>query len=371
MSNPSLDPQPRPETTDGVYSEIERGLANRNHGVILETLAMDVTPTGAHYLLTHFDVPLLDAGAHRLKFHGAFSNPFDIGMDDIKALPQVTMPVTLECGGNGRARMPGRNHSMPWANEAVGTSEWTGTPLKPLIEQAGPTGGVEDFVFTGADFGFDDGIPHAYGRSLTPDEFDALDVLLVHEMNGQPLMPQHGAPLRIVVPGWFGMASVKWLTDIEAITSRYQGFQQVQTYRMRQVPDEPGDPLNEIVVKSLMVPPGVPDWTSRRRFMHPGEVTILGRAWSGGGRKITKVEFGVGDDWTEATLHRRKGEYAWTKWTCDWDAPIGEHVLRCRATDEAGNVQPIQAPWNLSGFAINSVQEVDVTVSDRFTEVPG
>ena len=157
MENPFLNPAAKPSTVDGIYSEAERGLANRNHGAILETLAHDITPTGAHYLLTHFDVPLINADHHRLVFKGAFSNPFDLGMDDIRKLPKVTMPVTLECGGNGRALMPGRNHSMPWGVEAIGTSEWTGTPLAPLINEAGPDASVQDFSFLGKDFGFDGG----------------------------------------------------------------------------------------------------------------------------------------------------------------------------------------------------------------------
>ena len=370
MPNPFLDPFEKPETIDGLYSEVERGLANRNHGLILETLALDTTPTGAHYLLTHFDVPLLDHEAHKLRFHGAFSNPFSLSLNEIQALPKKTMPVTLECGGNGRANMPGRNHSMPWGNEAVGTSVWGGTPLAPLLAEAGPMSKVQDFVFTGADFGFDGGVPHYFGRSLTPDQIADLDVLLVYEMNGMPLLPQHGAPLRIVVPGWFGMASVKWLTDIEAIKTRYDGYQQAQTYRMRQTANEVGEPLTEIIVKSLMIPPGIPDWTSRKRLMKPGRTTITGRAWSGGGRAIESVEFGVGDKWIVADLHDRKGPYAWTKWMCDWDAAEGVHALRCRATDAAGYQQPLEATWNLSGFANNVVQTVEVTVSDRFEGLP-
>ena len=122
----------RISTQDGVYSQSEVGLANRNSGLLLETLALDITPTGLHYLLTHFDVPLIDDAEHRLAFAGGFDAPFEIGLDEIRALPQVTRPVTLECAGNGRSGVSPRAHSMPWAYEAVGTSEWTGTPLKPF-----------------------------------------------------------------------------------------------------------------------------------------------------------------------------------------------------------------------------------------------
>ncbi len=370
MSNPFTDPAAKQKDTEGAYTEFERALANRNHGGLLEMLAQDVTPTGAHYLLTHFDVPMLDPAAHVLRLHDGFDRPVSLTMADIRAMPQVSMPVTLECGGNGRAKMRDRNRSMPWLHEAFGTSVWTGTPLADVIARARPRAGVEDLVFTGADFGFDDGHPHYFARSLTPDQLAGLDALLVHEMNGQPLLPQHGAPLRIVVPGWFGMASVKWLTDVRAIPHRFGGHQQVQSYMLRQHADDPGVPLTELAVKSLMVPPGVPDWLSRARLVRPGRVRIVGRAWSGGGRRIRRVDFAAGDDWQQATLHGRAGDYAWTGWSVDWQASPGDHVLRCRATDADGNVQPPKAPWNLSGFAINSCHEVAVTVSDSFPALP-
>lgn len=354
----------KPETQDGLYSEDERGLANRNSGVLLETLRHDITPTGAHYLLIHFDVPHLDATTHQLTFGTGFDAPYSLTMDNIRALPRVTMPVTLECAGNGRARVSPRSHSMPWGVEAVGTSEWTGTPLAPLVEQAKPAAGTLDFVFMGADRGFDKGCEHAFGRSLTPQELADLDALLVYEMNGQPLLPQHGAPLRIVVPGWYGMASVKWLSHIEAWPKRYDGFQQVQTYRFRETADDPGRPVTTIRVKSLMVPPGVPDWGSRLRYLRSGPVTVQGKAWSGGGVPITRVEFGVDGTWRDAKLKAPKGRYAWTGWQVDWRARPGEHVLRCRATDANGAVQPMEAPWDASGFGNNMVHEVGVYVAE-------
>ncbi|PWW03542.1 molybdenum-dependent oxidoreductase-like protein [Hoeflea marina] len=351
-------------TDDGVYSQSEVGLANRNSGNLLETLALDVTPTGLHYLLIHFDVPLIDPAAHRLTFSGAFDAPFELGLDDIRALPQVTLPVTLECAGNGRSGLSPRSHSMPWMYEAVGTSEWTGTPLRPLIERAGPKDDAVEIAFLGEDYGFDKGVGHHFGRSLTMAQIAELDVMLVHSMNGQPLLPQHGAPLRLIVPGWYGMASVKWLGKIEALTTPFDGFQQVRTYRFRENDEDPGRPVTEMRVKSLMVPPGVPDWSSRKRWLEPGPVTLVGRAWSGGGVSVSKVEVELDGEWREARLDRRAGPYAWTRWSCDWTATPGVHLLRCRATDANGNVQPLDPPWDVSGFANNSAQKVFVFVAD-------
>ncbi len=346
------------------FSRSELGLANRNSGALLELLDADITPTGTHYLLTHFDVPLIDADAHMLDFAGAFDTPFRLSMAEIMALPAISRAVTLECAGNGRAGMHPRPVSMPWMHEAVGTSEWTGTQLAPLIARAGPRAGVLDFAFIGADTGFDKGVPHPFGRSLTPQQLAELDVMLVWGMNGAPLLPQHGAPLRLIVPGWYGMASVKWLTRIEALEHFYQGFQQVQTYRFRQHEDDPGEPVTSIQVRSLMKPPGVPDWFTRTRWLRPGPVRLSGRAWSGGGVPIARVEVLLDGQWADATLRPRPDIYAWTSWQIDWAATSGMHVLVCRATDANGNSQPMSPPHNLGGFANTAPQRVQVHVAE-------
>ena len=181
-------------------------------------------------------------------------------------------------------------------------------------------------------------------------------------MNGQPLLPQHGFPLRLIVPGWYGMASVKWLSRIEALDHAFDGHQQVGTYIYRKDDDDPGVPVDIIRVKSLMIPPGIPDWYSRRRMVDAGSVKVTGRAWCGGGVAVERVEFSAGGQWQDATLEQRAGTYAWSKWTCTWAAEPGDHVLSCRATDENGNVQPIEPVWDNSGFGNNVVQQVPVTV---------
>ena len=358
--NPFQQGAARADTPEFTRDEV--GLANRNSGALLELLSCDITPTGTHYLLTHFDTPIIDTGSHVLEFKGAFDAPYRLSMAEIMAQPQITRPVTLECAGNGRAGMDPRPLSMPWMYEAIGTSEWTGTPLAPLIERARPKASVQDFAFTGADFGYDKGVPHHYGRSLTPQELADLDVMLVWGMNGAPLLPQHGAPLRIIVPGWYGMASVKWLTTTEALEHRYTGFQQIETYRFRAHADDPGTPVNRIHVKSLMKPPGVPDWFTRARMLHAGGVTLEGRAWSGAGVPIAKVEVLLDGAWQGATLKGRADTYAWTGWHIDWDATPGVHDLACRATDAEGNVQPLAPGYNIGGFANNVVQRTRVHV---------
>ena len=165
--------------------------------------------------------------------------------------------------------------SQPWLNEAVGTMEWTGTPLRRLLEEAGIDPRTVDVVFTGADHGVDRGIEQDYARSLPLAEALLDDVLLVYEANGVPLLPQHGYPLRLVVPGWYGMAHVKWLRSIELIDHEFDGFQQ-SAYRIRESADDPGRPITRIEPRALVIPPGWPDFMSRSRFLRPGQLMLEG-----------------------------------------------------------------------------------------------
>ena len=355
----------RPTTVPGIFTDAEVELANRNSGMPLESLEYDITPIGQHYLLTHFDIPNLDKTKHIISFSGDLLNPYTLNCDEIKSLPKKIMPVTLECAGNGRTNFNPRNFSMPWKYGAVGNSEWTGTPLKPLLKRAQLKPSVAEVSFTGSDRGYDAGYEHNFARSLTLAQIEELNVLLVYEMNGMPLLPQHGAPMSIIVPGWYGMASVKWLTEIKALRKPFDGYQHVQTYRFRQNRADPGEPITEMRVKSLMKPPGLPDWTSRKRLVSPRLIPLTGRAWSGGGRKITKVEVLLNDKWVRAKLDYSKSKYSWTKWTLDWLATPGHHVLSCRATDETGDVQPERPIFDIGGFANNSTQKIEVFVNNH------
>jgi DMSO/TMAO reductase YedYZ molybdopterin-dependent catalytic subunit len=354
----------KPITVAGIFSETEVELANRNSGMPLESLEYDLTPIGQHYLLTHFDIPHLNRAEHIVSFSGDLANPYSLCYDEIISLPKETIPVTLECAGNGRTNIDPRNFSMPWKYGAVGTSEWTGTRLRPLLKEACLNPDVVEVSFTGADRGYDSGHEHNFARSLTLAQIEELDVLLVYQMNGIPLLPQHGAPLRIIVPGWYGMASVKWLTEIKALSKPFDGYQQIGTYRFRQRRDEVGEPITEMRVKSLMKPPGIPDWTSRKRSVSPGLIPLTGRAWSGGGKKITKVEVLINNKWIEAKLENQDSKYSWIKWILNWSAKPGHHILSCRATDEMGASQPENPIFDVGGFANNSIQEIEVFVSD-------
>jgi DMSO/TMAO reductase YedYZ molybdopterin-dependent catalytic subunit len=354
-------PRPAVPPTDGPLTFEELQLAGRNRGMPLEALRYDITPTGLHYLLVHFDIPAVDATTWRLRLDGLVQRPRELSLEDLRARPRRTIPVTLECAGNGRARLRPRPLSNPWLYEAIGTAEWTGTPLGPLLDEAGLRDDAVELVFTGRDRGFQGGQEHAFQRSLSIAEARRLDVLLVDEMNGAPLQPQHGFPVRLLVPGWYGMASVKWLAHIEAVDRPFDGYQQARTYRFKTDADDPGEPVSRIRVRALMTPPGMPDYFTRERLVDAGRVTLRGRAW-GGKAPIGRVEVAVDGAWSEATLEPPLGDWAWRAWSFDWQATPGEHALACRATDADGETQPMDAPWNYQGMGNNSIQTVAVTV---------
>lgn len=342
-------------------SHDELQLATRNRGMPLEALRYDVTPVGMHYLLVHFDIPAVDPMVWRLRVDGNMGEPLELTLEEIRRRPSRTIPVTLECAGNGRARLEPRPISQPWLVEAIGTAEWTGTSLAGVLDDAGIAADTTEIVFTGADHGVEAHVEQDYQRSLPLAEARRDEVMLVYEMNGRPLEPQHGFPLRLIVPGWYGMASVKWLDRIEASAGRFDGYQQAGAYRYQESEDDPGIPVTRIRVRALMVPPGIPDFLTRRRIVDAGSVTIVGRAWCGEA-PVERVEVGVDSEWSDARLERPLGDWAWSAWSLAWEATPGERVVTCRATDAHGNTQPTEQPWNLQGMGNNLVQEVSVTV---------
>ncbi|MEK7814861.1 MAG: sulfite oxidase, partial [Chloroflexota bacterium] len=347
---------------DAFYRE-EVQLALRNRGMPLEGLRYPITPAGMHYLLVHFDIPEVKVQQWRLKVGGLVSRPLSLGLEDIRARPARTIAVTMECAGNGRALLTPRPVSQPWLLEAIGTAQWTGTPLRGILEEAGLSRQAVEVLFTGLDRGVQGEEVQYYQRSLSIDQATQDEVLLAYQMNGEPLPPQHGYPLRLIVPGWYGMASVKWLDRIEAIAEPFRGYQMVGSYRYSQTADDPGEPVSLIRVRALMVPPGIPDFLTRTRLVEAGPVTLTGRAWAGGaGMARVEVSEDGGATWLEAQLEKEVSPYAWRGWSFQWEARPGRYVLGVRATDTQGQAQPLTQPWNVQGMGNNMVQRVQVVV---------
>jgi sulfane dehydrogenase subunit SoxC len=349
---------------EGISRE-ELQLATRNHGMPLEALRYDITPVGLHYLLIHYDIPEVDPDEWRLEIGGAVERPLTLSLYDLYARPPVELAVTMECAGNGRAILEPRPISQPWIVEAVGTARWGGTKLAPLLEEAGVADGIVEVLFTGIDEGLEGGVEQRYQRSVPLDLALGGDLLLAYEMNGGPLPPQHGFPLRLVVPGWYGMTNVKWLARIDLLTEPFSGYQQATAYRFRQEESEEGEPVERMVPRSLMIPPGRPDFLTRERTVDAGPCTLSGRAWSGSA-PVAAVDLSTdgGETWDEAELGTApQSPWEWRGWSYRWDAQPCAYVLCVRARDEAGGEQPLDPPWNLGGYANNAVQRVRVTVS--------
>jgi DMSO/TMAO reductase YedYZ molybdopterin-dependent catalytic subunit len=354
-------------TSSGDVTLAELRLAARNHGMPLEALRYPVTPVGLHYLLVHYDIPAVDRGTWRLDVGGAVGRSLSLSLADLKALPAVTRPVTMECAGNGRALLAPRPLSQPWLTEAVGTGEWTGVPLRAVLESSDLGDDAVEVLFTGLDRGIEGGVEQAYERSLPRDDALGDDALLAYELNGEPLPPQHGFPLRLVIAGWYGMAHVKWLGRITALTEPFRGYQQAVGYRLYDAEGEAGALVTRMVPRSLAIPPGIPDFMTRERTLDAGRCLLEGRAWSGWGA-VERVEVSVdgGATWDDARLAEAVGERAWRGWSYEWDASApGRYLISSRATDAAGHTQPVSQPWNLKGYANNEIERLPVTVRAR------
>jgi DMSO/TMAO reductase YedYZ molybdopterin-dependent catalytic subunit len=348
-----------------MISREELQLAARNHGMPLEALRFDLTPIGLHYLLTHYDIPQVDPDAWRLEVGGSVERPLSLSLEELRARPALELAVTMECAGNGRVHVEPHVVSQPWLLEAVGTARWRGTPLAGLLEEVGVRGDAVEVLFTGLDRGVEGGEEQDYARSVPLADALHDDVLLVYEVNGVPLPPQHGFPLRLLVPGWYGMTSVKWLARVDVLEAPFDGYQQRHSYRFRQEEGEVGEPVRRIQVRALMIPPGIPEFLTRARIVPAGEQVLEGRAWSGAAA-VAGVEVSTdgGATWAEAELEPDAlGRWAWRRWRLPWEARPGEYELCCRARDEAGNAQPLDPPWNLGGYANNAIQRIPVTVS--------
>jgi DMSO/TMAO reductase YedYZ molybdopterin-dependent catalytic subunit len=272
----------------------------------------------------------------------------------------------MECAGTGRSTLHPRPVYVPWFKECIGTYEWTGTRLRPLLERAGLLDDAKEVLFTGWDTGIDMGVEQAFERSLPLADALHDEVMLAWAANGRPLLREHGFPLRLIVPSWYGMASVKWLRAITVLSEAFEGMQQGQVYMYRQTPGETGTPVRRKRVNSLMTPPGIPDMLSRHRYLAPGRQLLEGKAWSGMGR-VTGVQVSTdgGASWGRADLTPVSGDpFAWVHWRFSWHAAPGEYLLCCRATDDAENQQPLDPNerYNLQGNAVDGVQRIAVTV---------
>ncbi len=326
----------------------------------MRELSRILTPTELFYVRSHFDIPDLDPAAHRLQIEGAVSVPLNLGLKEIQDLPSRSVTATLECAGNGRIGLEPKVPGVRWAFGATGTAHFTGASLHHLLDRAGIQDAAVEALFIGADRGeVEPGRTVAFERSLPMSLTRHADTLLAWEMNGEPLTRLHGSPLRLVVPRWYAVASVKWLTRIRILTQPFQGHYQTEKYlyeREKGTADK--TPVTTMRVRAVIARPAEGE-------VVPGEgVEIAGMAWAGEA-PIRKVEVSVdgGRSWSESILGASPSEYSWTPWRLSWSpASPGEHLLVARATDAAGHAQPLGQSWNAQGYGNNVVHQVRVKV---------
>ncbi|HLZ23318.1 MAG TPA: sulfite oxidase [Ktedonobacterales bacterium] len=322
-----------------------------------------ITPNEAFYVRSHFPTSHIDRSTWRLDVEGDVERPLSLTFEDLLALPTRTLLVTLECAGNGRSAMRPQPVGEPWGYGAVSSAEWTGVPLRTVLAAAGLAPSVSNVVIEGADRGYvpDTSQTIPYARSLPLSQALHPDTLLAYGMNGEELAPVHGFPVRLIVPGWYGMAAVKWVMRIRARSHPFTGFYQVERYTMTPQVDgqSAGVPLSLIRTRSVISEP-VADTT-----LPCGEHRVRGFAWSGAA-PIAQVEVSIdgGTVWETAELTSRPEPYLWAHWEYQWRAEVrGPAELLSRAFDAAGNGQPAEPEWNRLGYANNAIQTVHVLVT--------
>jgi DMSO/TMAO reductase YedYZ molybdopterin-dependent catalytic subunit len=305
-----------------------------------------LTPNDRFYIRNHFPLPEVVARTWRLKVHGLVKEPQAISLPQLMRMRGETIPATLECAGNGRSLFKPPIEGEQWALGAVSSAEWTGIPIFDVLDQAGIEPRATHLVFRGAD-GFE--------RALSIEEAHEEPLLLAFGMNGEPLPPMHGYPLRAIVPAWYAVASVKWLTEIEVADHPFDGYFQVQRYVYER--SSGSEPVRYQKVRSLITDP------EDGATIHAGDVTIRGLAWSGRfplGQVHVSIDQG---EWLQATLQGLPDRYAWRLWQLDSRIEkTGPASIRARAKDINREFQPEQAEWNRLGYGNNSIQTVTVTV---------
>ncbi len=358
---PALDPE------EACQDAIESGLVvHRAHPLNCETsipalVGGVVMPNASFYLRNHFHIPNLDPENYRLTVGGLVERPLSLSLRELRAMRSHSLAVTLECAGNGRTLFDPPVEGEKWDLGAVSTAEWTGVPLVELLERAGVRTDAREVLFRGADGGIVDGRPEPirFERSLRLDDTHLADALLAYAMNGEPLPIQHGHPLRLVVPAWYAVTSVKWLTEIELIDRQFSGFFQADRYlyQWNREGTSVSEPVTLQRVRSLITEPSSDQQVQR------GERVIRGVAWSGAAA-IARVEVSVGEGgWREARLvgAPQRGSWRWWELITRFDEP-GVFSVRARATDVAGHTQPDRAEWNRLGYGNNSIQRVRIRV---------
>lgn len=345
---------------------IVRSEAPLNLEMPFERAESFITPTESFYVRTHFPIPKIDRDAWWLHVEGEVEKPFAINYEQLLELESATIPVTLECAGNNRNFLEPKVKGVQWGLGAVGTAEWTGVPLSVLLDRAVVKSNTCEVVLEGSDHGtLDD--PKSPPGELTfsrsvPLKKAQHDVLLAYRMNGKDLPPEHGFPVRAIVPGWYAMASVKWLQRIIVIAQPFNGYYQTLDYAYWRRRGDIGEltPITEMQIKAEIAKPAQGETVPIN-----SDLRVHGAAWTSDG-EITKVDVSTdrGETWSEANLVGASQPNAWRLWEFDWKTPgvPGKQTLIARATDSKGRTQPTERDRDRGTYMINHLLPVTVYV---------
>jgi DMSO/TMAO reductase YedYZ molybdopterin-dependent catalytic subunit len=333
------------------------------------TLDGFLTPNELFYVRNHFRAPQVDVKAWKLQVAGAVERPLELTYEQVQALPARTLTVTLECAGNGRSFLSPKAKGVQWELGAVSTAEWTGVPLAAVLERAGLRKGAVEVILDGADRGepTNEAKPpgvQSFARSLPLAKALKVDeVILAYGMNGKTLPAAHGFPLRAVVGGWYGMASIKWLTRAVVTDRPFHGFDQTVDYAVWQQLN--GLPtltaIREVDVKASIARPATDEKVPPLR-----DYRVHGAAWAGEAQ-VTGVEVSTdgGRTWAAATLLGKPVRLAWRLWEYTWRAPRpGPYTLMARATDDRGRVQALKRDPERRNYMISHVRPTPVVVGE-------
>jgi DMSO/TMAO reductase YedYZ molybdopterin-dependent catalytic subunit len=325
-----------------------------------------LTPNDLFYIRNHFVAPQLDARAWHLEVAGAVERPLKLTLEEIRNLPSTTRAMTLECAGNGREFLNPKTKGVQWALGAVSTAEWTGTPLAAVLDRAGLKSGAVEVVLEGSDHGEPGNEPKppgpvAFARSLPLAKARKSEVMLAWAMNGKELPPAHGFPLRAVVGGWYGVASVKWLTRVVVVEKPFQGYWQTVDYASWvKVAGAPTlEAITEMQPKASIARPSAGEVLAAGK-----DVRIRGAAWAGEQEvALVEVSTDAGRTWDKASLLGKAVPLAWRLWEYTWHTPAaGNYTLMARATDSRGRGQPRERDPGRRGYVVNHLVPTPVEV---------
>lgn len=324
-----------------------------------------LTPADRFYERNHFRRPEPGVSGWTLEVSGHVARPLSLGLRELQALPATSLFAVLECSGNKRSFFRPPAEGTPWRTGAVGNAQWAGVPLGLVLARAGVKPGAAWVRFAGADAGRhkEAGRWVHFERALPLEAARDPSVLLAFNMNGEPLPHKHGGPLRLVVPGWYGMASVKWLRHIEVRTEPFRGPFQVLDYVYLPAPGayDRAVPVARVRVNSAIALP------AEGARVSPGDLVVRGFAWSGAGPvRTVDVSLDGGVTWLPAQLAEPVARHAWSAWSAIIPAVRpGEYRVMARATDQAGNTQPPEAAWNAKGYGNNQISLSPITITQR------